>query len=51
MISCKWLNKWTDYLYKKKDDYYITKGYPDPGAIDNASLWDGVKFKENLKKG
>lgn len=51
MVSCEWLNRWTDYLYKKRDDQYIIKGNPEPGPIDNGPIWEAGKFKENLKKG
>lgn len=27
------------------------KGNPEPGPIDNGPIWDGSKFKQNLKKG
>ena len=45
MVACEWLNKWTDYLYKRREDQYTTKGNPEPGPIDNAPIWDGAKFK------
>lgn len=51
MIACIWLDRWTNYLYKKKEEYYLLKGYPEPGPIDNGPLWDGSKFKQDLKKG
>ena len=51
MISCQWLNKWTEYLYKKRDERYIVKGNPDPGAITNSVLLEGTKCKQDLKKG
>lgn len=50
MISYNWIKKWMNFLYKKGDFAYFSKGYPMPGSIDNKSLLDGQKCKSNLHK-
>jgi hypothetical protein len=52
MISCYWLNKWTRYLYNKKEINYFVKNLPPPGPVNNSVLLeDHNKCKANLQKG
>lgn len=50
MISQNWIKKWMNFLYKKSDFAYFSKGYPMPGPIDNKALLEGQKCKANLHK-
>lgn len=50
MISSNWIKKWSSYLYNNGSFAYMSKGYPLPPFIDNKSLLEGNKCKNNLKK-
>lgn len=53
MVSCQWIGKWTEFLYKKKNgNHYLVKGMPPPGPINNGVLLENsVKCRADLKKG
>ena len=52
MISCYWLNRWTKYLYGRREINYFVKDLPPPGPVINSVLLeDHNRCKPNLKKG
>ena len=48
MITTNWIKKWMNYLYKKEEYSYFSKGYPFPGSIENKILLENGKCKKNL---
>ena len=48
MVSIDWINKWSNFLYRRDRPNYLGKGWPLPGKIDNKTIMEGKKCKPYL---